>query len=53
LLKRALGYKFTEVTKERVIDYDPETGEATGSHYENERPLTTIIKGLSICDKRG
>lgn len=32
LLKRALGYKFTEVTKERVIDYDPETGEATGSH---------------------
>lgn len=32
LLKRALGYKFTEVTKERVIKYDPTTGEATGSH---------------------
>lgn len=32
LLKRALGYKFTEVTKERVIEYDPTTGEATGSH---------------------
>lgn len=32
LLKRALGYRFTEVTKERVIEYDPTTGEPTGSH---------------------
>lgn len=32
LLKRALGYKFTETTKERVIDYDPETGIPCGSH---------------------
>ena len=34
LLKRALGYSYTEVTKERVVDYDPKTGEATGSHME-------------------
>ena len=34
LLKRALGYSYTEVTKERVIDYDPKTGEIIGSHME-------------------
>jgi transcriptional regulator with XRE-family HTH domain len=27
LLKRALGYKYTEVTRERVVETDPETGE--------------------------
>lgn len=27
LLKRALGYKYTEVTQERVVETDPETGE--------------------------
>lgn len=27
LLKRALGYKFNEITKERVIELDPQTGE--------------------------
>lgn len=32
LLKRALGYKFTETTKERVVDYDPATGLPCGSH---------------------
>lgn len=31
LLKRALGYAFTEVTKERVAERDPETGEIIGS----------------------
>lgn len=31
LLKRALGYACTEVTKERVIERDPETGEILGS----------------------
>ena len=34
LLKRALGYSYTEITKERVIDYDPKTGEIIGSHME-------------------
>lgn len=34
LLKRALGYSYTEITKERVIDYDPKTGEVIGSHME-------------------
>lgn len=28
LLKRALGYKFTEVTRERTIELDPRTGES-------------------------
>jgi len=27
LLKRALGYKYTETTKERVIELNPQTGE--------------------------
>lgn len=27
LLKRALGYKFTEVTRERTVDVHPQTGE--------------------------
>lgn len=27
LLKRALGYKYTEITKERTVELDPRTGE--------------------------
>lgn len=34
LLKRALGYTFTEVIRERVIDYDPKSGTPIGSHLE-------------------
>ena len=34
LLKRALGYTFTETTRERVNDYDPDTGEKIGTHLE-------------------
>ena len=34
LLKRALGYSYDEVTKERVLDYDPSTGQVVGSHME-------------------
>lgn len=34
LLKRALGYSYTETTRERVIDYDKTTGIPTGSHME-------------------
>lgn len=32
LLKRALGYKLMETTKERVVDYDSATGLPCGSH---------------------
>lgn len=32
LLKRALGYKFTETTKERTVVYDTATGEEIGSN---------------------
>lgn len=34
LLKRALGYSYTEITRERVIDYDKTTGIPIGSHME-------------------
>ena len=34
LLKRALGYSYTETTRERVIDYDKTTGIPTGSNME-------------------
>jgi hypothetical protein len=44
LLKRALGYTFTEVTKERVIDYDPKTGEAIGSHMEIVKEVTKEVQ---------
>lgn len=44
LLKRALGYTFTEVTKERVIDYDPKTGEAIGSHMEITKEVTKEVQ---------
>lgn len=44
LLKRALGYTFTEVTKERVIDYDPKTGEVSGSHMEITKEVTKEVQ---------
>lgn len=44
LLKRALGYTFTEVTKERVIDYDPQTGEVVGSHMEITKEVTKEVQ---------
>lgn len=44
LLKRALGYSYTEVTKERVIDYDPKTGEAIGSHMEITKEVTKEVQ---------
>jgi len=44
LLKRALGYSYTEVTKERVIDYDPKTGEIIGSHMEITKEVTKEVQ---------
>lgn len=44
LLKRALGYTFTEVTKERVVDYDPQTGEVVGSHMEITKEVTKEVQ---------
>lgn len=44
LLKRALGYTFTEVTKERVTDYDPKTGEVIGSHMEITKEITKEVQ---------
>lgn len=40
LLKRALGYSYDEVTRERVIDHDPSTGNIVGAHME----ITKIVK---------
>ena len=44
LLKRALGYSYTEITKERVIDYDPKTGEVIGSHMEITKEVTKEVQ---------
>lgn len=44
LLKRALGYSYTEVTKERVVDYDPKTGEVLGSHMEITKEVTKEVQ---------
>lgn len=44
LLKRALGYSYTEVTKERVIDYDPKTGEVIGSHMEITKEVVKEVQ---------
>jgi transposase-like protein len=44
LLKRALGYEFTETTKENVIDYDQKTGEVTGSHMEVTKQVTKEVQ---------
>ena len=43
LLKRALGYSYVEITKERVIDYDQETGEAVGSHMKVTKEVTKEV----------
>ena len=44
LFKRAIGYSYTETTKERVAEYDTETGEALGSHMETTK-VTKEIAG--------
>lgn len=45
LFKRAIGYSYTETTKERVAEYDTETGEALGSHMETTKEVTKEIAG--------
>lgn len=45
LLKRALGYSYDEVTKERVLDYDPSTGQVVGSHMEVTKTVRKEIQG--------
>lgn len=44
LLKRALGYTYVETTREQVIDYDPNTGEKTGSHMEITKTVTKKVQ---------
>lgn len=44
LLKRALGYTYVETTREQVIDYDPNTGEKTGSHMEITKTVTKEVQ---------
>ena len=44
LLKRALGYAYVETTREQVIDYDPNTGEKTGSHMEITKTVTKEVQ---------
>lgn len=45
LLKRALGYSYDEVTKERVLDYDPSTGQVVGSHMEVIKTVRKEVQG--------
>ena len=45
LLKRALGYSHDEVTKERVLDYDPSTGQVVGSHMEVTKTVRKEVQG--------
>lgn len=45
LLKRALGYQYDEVTKERVLDYAPDTGELLGSHMAVTKKVTKEVQG--------
>lgn len=45
LLKRALGYSYDEVTKERVLDYDPSTGQVVGSHMEVTKTVRKEVQG--------
>lgn len=45
LLKRALGYSYDEVTKERVLDYDPSTGQIVGSHMEVTKTVRKEVQG--------
>lgn len=42
LLKRALGYEYTETTQERIVDYD-EKGQKTGSHMEVTKQVTKEV----------
>lgn len=45
LLKRALGYSYDEVTRERVLDYDPSTGTEIGSHMEVTKTVRKEVQG--------
>lgn len=45
LFKRALGYSYTETTKERVIEYDTETGEEIGSSMKVVKEVTKEVAG--------
>lgn len=45
LLKRALGYSYDEVTRERVLDYDPSTGQIVGSHIEITKTVKKEVQG--------
>lgn len=45
LLKRALGYSYDEVTRERVLDYDQSTGQVVGSHIEITKTVKKEVQG--------
>mgnify|MGYP000816282047 CR=1 FL=1 len=45
MLKRALGYSYDEVTRERVLDYDPSTGQVVGSHMEITKTVKKEVQG--------
>ena len=45
LLKRALGYSYDEVTRERVLDYDQSTGQVVGSHMEITKTVKKEAQG--------
>lgn len=45
LLKRALGYSYDEVTRERVLDYDPSTCQVVGSHMEITKTVKKEVQG--------
>lgn len=45
LLKRALGYSYDEVTRERVFDYDQSTGQVVGSHMEITKTVKKEVQG--------
>ena len=45
LLKRALGYSYDEVTRERVLDYDTSTGQVVGSHMEITKTVKKEVQG--------
>lgn len=45
LLKRALGYSYDEVTRERVLNYDPSTGQVVGSHMEITKTVKKEVQG--------
>jgi transcriptional regulator with XRE-family HTH domain len=44
LLKRALGYTFTEIIEEKINDYDATTGELIGSHLEITKKITKEVQ---------